>query len=78
MIPGHVTDQLSAVMEKRFAIKNLATSVSRTTRTNGAGDYVFLNIPPGNYDINLEAAGFSKRPRANDRPDPSRNLRRLG
>jgi hypothetical protein len=59
-ILGHVMDPSGAVVTgATVRIVNVATSVSRTTRTNGVGDYVFVNIPPGNYDLNVEAAGFS-------------------
>lgn len=61
-ILGHVTDQSGAVVAgATVRITNVATSVTRTTKSNGVGDYVFVNIPPGNYDISVEASGFSNQ-----------------
>ena len=59
-ILGHVTDPSGAVLSgATVRVTNVATSVSRTAKTNAVGDYVFVNIPPGNYDVTVEAPGFS-------------------
>jgi hypothetical protein len=59
-ILGHVTDASGAVLAgATVRITNVATGVTRTAKTSGVGDYVFVNIPPGNYDIAVEAPAFS-------------------
>jgi hypothetical protein len=37
-----------------------ATSITKTARTSSVGDYVFVNVIPGEYDIVVEAQGFKK------------------
>jgi len=75
-ILGHVTDPSNAVVSgATVRITNVATSVSRTTKTNGVGDYVFVNIPPGNYDIGVEASGFSNSRSSAVRLDVEATLR---
>jgi len=49
---GHVTDPSgAAVVGATVRITSAATAVTRTVKTSSVGDYVFVNIPPGNYDI---------------------------
>src|SRR5437867_3156279 len=59
-ILGHVTDPSNAVVAgATVRITNVATAVVRTAKTSSVGDYVFVNVPPGNYDIVVEAPAFS-------------------
>jgi hypothetical protein len=59
-ILGHVTDASGAlVVGATVRITNVATGVTRNAKTSGVGDYVFVNIPPGNYNIAVEAPAFS-------------------
>jgi hypothetical protein len=59
-ILGHVTDPSgAAVVGATVRITSAATAVTRTAKTSSVGDYVFVNIPPGNYDIVVEAPSFS-------------------
>src|SRR5262245_22009137 len=60
-ILGHATDPSgAAVIGATVRVTNVATSVTRAAKTNPAGDYVFVNLPPGNYDVDIEASGFRK------------------
>lgn len=60
-ILGHVVDPSGAVLAKAtVTITNVATSVATTTTTSSVGDFVFVNVIPGNYDIVVEASGFKK------------------
>src|SRR6185295_5597066 len=34
--------------------------VSRSATTNDDGAYQIINLPPGDYEVTVEAAGFSK------------------
>lgn len=40
--------------------RNLATNQTYTTVTNTSGYYVVPNLPPGQYEIGLNASGFAK------------------
>ena len=60
-ITGLVTDQSNAVVpDATVTVKDTATSAVRTSNTNTAGRYVFVNVPPGTYDITVIKAGFQK------------------
>jgi hypothetical protein len=37
-----------------------ATAISRTAKTSSVGDYVFVNVIPGEYDVVVESQGFKK------------------
>src|SRR5260370_21919285 len=41
-------------------VTNKGTGASRTATTNDSGDYVLAELPPGKYDVTVEAQGFSK------------------
>ena len=41
-------------------MKDTSTSEARTITTNSAGRYVFVNLPPGTYDITVTKTGFQK------------------
>jgi len=59
-IAGTVTDQSGAVVPNVTAtLTDTATNISRTTVTNDAGRYVFVNVVPGMYDMNFAKAGFA-------------------
>ncbi len=58
---GHVVDASGAVLSgATVTLTNLATSVASTTKTSSVGDFVFVNVIPGHYDIAVEADGFKK------------------
>ena len=66
-ITGLVTDQSNAVVpDATVTVKDNATSEVRTITTNSAGRYVFVNLPPGTYDITVTKAGFQKASIPND------------
>ena len=51
-IVGHVMDQAGAsVVGAQVTATNVASSITHKTKTSGAGDFVFVNLPPGNYNI---------------------------
>src|SRR6185437_4204157 len=39
---------------------NKGTGVTRTATTDDAGDYTITQLPPGKYDLSVEAKNFSK------------------
>lgn len=58
-INGTVRDASGAVIpQAAVALKNVATGVMRTTRTNDAGIYALLDIPPGRYTLAVSRLGF--------------------
>jgi hypothetical protein len=58
---GTVRDPSGAVIpEARVVLLNTATGVRQTTTTNPTGSYVFPNIPPGNYTLEVTKEGFTR------------------
>lgn len=58
-VAGVVSDQTGAVVSgASVELIDTATSTSRTTTTNDAGRYVFVNIQPGAYNITVTKTGF--------------------
>jgi hypothetical protein len=58
-ILGHVTDSSGAVLVgAKITARNANTGVSTSFKTNSAGDYVFVNMVPGPYELTVEASGF--------------------
>jgi hypothetical protein len=66
-ITGLVTDQSNAVVpDATVTIKDAATNAVRSTATNSAGRYVFVDVRPGSYDITISKPGFAKISISND------------
>jgi len=60
-ITGTVTDPSGLAISSATVIAlHLGTNTSRTTSTNGSGNYVFTNTPIGEYQVTVEVAGFKK------------------
>ena len=60
-ILGRVADPSGAVLAGvKVTLTNEATAVSRSVQTNSSGDYVFVEVQPGNYDVSFEQAGFKQ------------------
>lgn len=60
-ILGRVADSTGAVLAKvTVHLVNHATSVVRDTQTNDSGDYVFVEVAPGTYNVDFELSGFKK------------------
>ena len=60
-IVGTVTDPTgSSVPGATVALINTATSQSRTTQSSQDGNYEFVNLIPGNYNIQVEKPGFKR------------------
>ncbi|PYY24534.1 MAG: hypothetical protein DMG62_02935 [Acidobacteria bacterium] len=58
---GVVQDPNGAVIANAKVTARLAAqNLERTTQSNADGEYVLLNLPPGNYSIQVDAAGFAK------------------
>ena len=58
-VSGHVADPTGAVVpEAKITLTNVATGTVRTTVTTAAGDYTFVDVPPGTYTVRAEHSGF--------------------
>jgi hypothetical protein len=58
---GRVADPSGAVLAGvKVTLTNEATGVTRLAQTSASGDYVFVEVPPGNYRVEFEHAGFKK------------------
>jgi len=59
-INGRVTDTQGGVLPGvTVTARNTATSYSRAVVTNENGVYLLSLLPPGNYDVEIELAGFT-------------------
>ncbi len=59
-ILGHVSDASGAsVVGAKVTLSNEATGVTRDVKTNDSGDYVLLEVQPGQYNIKVEQQGFT-------------------
>lgn len=58
---GTVRDTTGAsVTGAAVTLTNVSTGVKADTTTNADGDYDFLNVAIGDYEVGVEHAGFSK------------------
>lgn len=58
-ILGHVTDPSGAVVPgAEITITNVSTNMKFTAKTSGVGDYLFVNVTPGLYNIEVADTGF--------------------
>lgn len=58
-IAGVVTDpQGAAVAGATVTITDRATNLSRTAVANDTGRYVFVDVPPANYNVSVSKTGF--------------------
>jgi hypothetical protein len=60
-IVGTVTDASgAAVASTPVTVTNLGTSEKRTQNTNNDGLYQFVNLPPGQYSVEVQKTGFRR------------------
>jgi hypothetical protein len=61
-LSGQVTDpQGKAVPKARVMVKNLATGISRTVESDADGNYKFVGLAPGRYELRVEGGtGLAK------------------
>ncbi|HEY9283414.1 MAG TPA: TonB-dependent receptor [Pyrinomonadaceae bacterium] len=60
-ITGRVSDPSgAAVAGATVTARHTGTGVSRTTQTNDDGDFTVTQLPPGNYEVTVEAPNFSR------------------
>src|SRR5689334_21999029 len=60
-LTGRVTDQAGNVVPGAIVTAtNKGTGLTRTATTDDAGEYTITQLPPGKYDLSVEAKNFSK------------------
>jgi hypothetical protein len=60
-ITGTITDSSGAVVANaNVTVTNEGTTVADHTVSSSAGTYSFKGLPPGKYDLTVEATGFKK------------------
>jgi hypothetical protein len=60
-IVGRIADPTGAVLANvKVSLIHAATGATRETTSNGSGDYNFVEVVPGVYDMQFELAGFKK------------------
>jgi Carboxypeptidase regulatory-like domain len=61
-VVGTVTDSTGAVVVgAKVTLTEANTNVNRTGQTNESGNFVFPDLPPGNYFVTVEMTGFKKQ-----------------
>src|SRR5260370_22729364 len=56
---GTVTDPSgAAVLDATVVLRNKATNGQATQKTNSAGQYTFVNVAPGEYEVTVKRDGF--------------------
>jgi hypothetical protein len=59
-LAGTVTDTTGAVLQNAtITLRNTGTNETRTATTDQGGSYRFSLLPPGNYELTVEAVGFA-------------------
>src|ERR1700730_6012595 len=60
-LSGNVLDSSgAAIAGATVQAINIDTSIVHTTTSEKGGDYVLTSLPPGNYNLTVDALGFSK------------------
>src|SRR5271165_2287525 len=57
---GNVTDPSGAIVAgAKITLTDPSTGLQRTATSNGTGLYQFIDVPPGNYRMEVAASGFA-------------------
>src|SRR5580698_6366683 len=60
-LSGRVVDaQGAAISNAAVTVTDVQRGVKSDTKSNVAGDFTIAGLPPGNYTLGVEAAGFKK------------------
>jgi hypothetical protein len=58
-ILGHVTDSSGAALSgAKATVRNVSTNITNEYTTDASGDFVFVNLIPGSYQLTVSAQGF--------------------
>jgi Carboxypeptidase regulatory-like domain/TonB-dependent Receptor Plug Domain len=65
-ISGTIKDPNGAVIQgAQVAVAAQALGIRQSTTSDSAGDFLFAQLPPGTYQLTVEAAGFKKKESSN-------------
>lgn len=71
-ISGYVRDATGAMVPNaNVTVKNEATGLERQTKSNESGYYVIPSVPPGFYTLTVEASGFKRFVKTQNKLDTS-------
>src|SRR5436190_18341237 len=59
-ISGTVTEERREAVVATVTARNLETNISRIIRTDNEGNYNFVSLPVGSYEVQVEATGFAR------------------
>jgi len=60
-LEGTVTDSTgAAVPDADITVRNQNTGISTTLQSGAEGDFIFLYLDPGTYEVSIQKAGFNK------------------
>ncbi len=75
-ISGSVADSSGSIVPAaNVRLTNTQTQEVRTATANASGDYLFVNIPAGSYEIDAQANGFKQEKRSGIVLDVNQNAR---
>src|SRR4051812_20816568 len=75
-IVGTVTDPSGAVVPAvNIVVRNIDTGIRSAATTDSVGNFTVGQLPPGNYEVTGELAGFKKFVRPNVTLEMTRQLR---
>ncbi|HEY7679439.1 MAG TPA: TonB-dependent receptor [Terriglobia bacterium] len=58
---GRATDPTGAVIPgAQISVRNTATGATRSTSSDESGEYQFIGLPPGRYELAVKATGFKE------------------
>ncbi len=61
-VEGTVLDvQGAAIANAQVSVQNAGTNITRSVKSDGEGRYFVNTLNPGEYQITVEAVGFSKK-----------------
>ncbi len=61
VVRGAVQDDTKSMVPRaKVELRNLDTNITREATTSSEGSYFFGGIPPGRYELSVEATGFKK------------------
>ena len=73
---GTVTDSSGGVVPNaKVTLTEVNTGIVHTSQTNASGNYNFPDLPEGNYSVTVEAQGFKKDTKENNRVEINSNVR---
>src|ERR1700733_3271994 len=59
-VSGQISDASGSLLAgAQVKLTDVSTDAARTTLSNDAGRYDFLNVPPGKYNLTAAKQGFS-------------------